>query len=150
MDAVTYPNGKVSGYIMDNMIPLRIGNDEQPFASQFMVKWTPKLYILDPKGISHHEVQGFLPPDEFVPFLLLGQAKMAFNNDSLDDAVKIFEKLLMESPNSGSAPEAVYLRGVSEFKKSHEATPLIEVYRRLKFDYPHSSWAQRGFPYWNL
>lgn len=150
MDAVTYPNRKVSKYIPENLIPLRIGHEEQPYASQFKVKWTPKMFILDPKGISHHEALGFLPADEMVPFCQLGQAKQAFNNDRLEEASETLDNLLQESRANGSAPEATFLRGVSYFKKSHDPTVLKEVYRLLKFDYSHSSWAQRGFPYWNL
>jgi len=150
MDAVTYPNKKVSEYVTENFVPLRIGHDEQPYADQFLVKWTPKLYVLDYKGAAHHDALGFFPPDELVAFLHLGRAKMAFNNDLFEDAVKLFEKLLLESPASGSAPEAVFLHGVSNFKKNHEAAPLKEVYRRLKLEYSQTSWAQRGFPYWNL
>jgi len=135
---------------MENFIPLRIGHDQEPYAAQFLVKWTPKLYVLDYKGTAHHDAMGFFPPDEFVAFLLLGQAKLAFHNDHLDEAQNLFDKLLQEAPASGSAPEAVYLQGVSGFKRSHEAEPLKEVYRRLKLEYPQTSWAQRGFPYWNL
>lgn len=150
MDAVTYPNSKTIKYILDNLIPLRIGHDQQPYAGQFQVKWTPKLFILDPEGQSHHEVLGFLPPDELVPFLQLGQAKQAFHNDALDDAIAKLDGLLQESAANGSAPEALFLRGVARFKKAHDPSPLKEVYRLLKFDYPQSSWAQRGFPYWSL
>ncbi|MFP4588031.1 MAG: hypothetical protein ACOC43_10075 [Desulfohalobiaceae bacterium] len=150
MDAVTYPNLKVSKYVSENLIPLRIGHDEQPYATDFKVKWTPKMFILDPEGNSHHEVLGFLPPEEILPFCLLGQAKQAFNNSHLEQTIQMLDSLLQESRSSGSAPEATFLRGVSHFKKSHDPNFLKEVYRSLKFDYPHSSWAQRGFPYWNL
>lgn len=150
MDAVTYPNITVINYINNNLIPLRIHHEEQPYADQFMVKWTPSLFLLDSSGRSHHQAIGFFPPDELVPFLQLGQAKQAFNNDSLDEAAEIIDNLLIESSGSGSAPEAVFLRGVSRFKKNHDKSFLKDVYRILKFDYPNSSWAQRGFPYWNL
>jgi hypothetical protein len=150
MDAVTYPNLTVAKYVNDNVVPLRIGNEEQPYAGEFKVKWTPRLFVLDPGGSSHHDALGFFPPDEMVPFLKLGQAKHSFNNDQLDEAAETLDHLLLESSGSGSAPEAVFLRGVARFKKTHEKAYLKDVYRILKFDYPASMWAQRGFPYWNL
>jgi hypothetical protein len=150
MDAVTYPNTVVAKYVNENVVPLRIGNEEQPYADRFKVKWTPRLFILDAEGGSHHDAMGFFPPDELVPFLKLGLAKQAFNSDRLDEAAETLDHLLLESSGSGSAPEAVFLRGVSRFKKTHEKAYLKDVYRILKFDYPQSSWARRGFPYWNL
>lgn len=150
MDAVTYPNDKVAAYVQENVIPLRIGHDEQPYADQFKVKWTPRIFILDANGSSDHDVMGFLPPDELVPFIQLGQAKKAFHNNYLDQAIEMLDSLLLESSASGSAPEAVFLRGVSHFKKNDDPKTLKEVYRLLKFDYSQSAWARRGFPYWNL
>ena len=150
MDAVTYPNGKVTAYIHDHCVPLRIGHEKQPYADQFKVKWTPRLFILDPDGRSDHDILGFLPPDELVPFIQLGQAKQAFHNDLLDKAIHILDELLTDASASVSAAEAVFLRGVSHFKKDHDPKSLKEVYRVLKFDYPHSAWGKRVFPYWNL
>ena len=150
MDAVTYPNAKASKFLMENFVPLRIPYDEQPYMDSFKVRWTPRLFIMDPEGSTHHDALGFLPPDEIVPFLKLGQAKIAFNANRLDAAVDILEDLLKESAASGSAPEAVYLNGVSHFKKTHDAVALKKVYLRLKFDYPHSSWTPRAYPYWHF
>ena len=150
MDAVTYPNDKVAVYVDKNVIPLRIKHDQQPYAEQFKVKWTPRLFILDANGGSAHDTMGFLPPEELVPFIQLGQAKEAFHSDCLDKAIDILNPLLEESPACSSAPEAVFLRGVCLYKKNDDPQALKEVYRRLTFDYPHSEWARRGFPYWNL
>lgn len=59
-------------------------------------------------------------------------------------------RLLLETSANTSAPEAVFLRGVSRFMKDHDKAHLQEVYRTLKKEYPRSEWAPRGFPYWNL
>ncbi len=150
MDAVTYPNDKVVAYVNEHCIPLRVGHQEQPLASQFKVKWTPRLFLLDHNGNSDHDVLGFLPPDELVPFIQLARAKQAFHNDSLDETTTILDEMLIESSASKSAPEAVFLRGVANFKKDHDPKALKEVYRLLNFDYAQSAWARRVFPYWNL
>jgi hypothetical protein len=59
----------------------------------------------------------------------------------------ILEKLLAEYPTSDSAAEAIYLQGVSRYKKTHEAKPLKEAYERLLKDYPSSEWTKRASPY---
>ncbi len=150
MDAVTYPNVTGANYLNSRVIPLRLGHKDQPHAESFLVKWTPRLCLLDTEGNVHHQGMGFFPPDELVPFVHLGIAKNAFDKDQLEEAARVLEELLQDTPASGSAPEAVYLRGVSRFKKDHDKSHLKEVYRILQFDYPGSSWARRGFPYWNL
>ncbi|HUJ68214.1 MAG TPA: outer membrane protein assembly factor BamD, partial [Syntrophorhabdales bacterium] len=95
----------------------------------------------------HHRIVGFLPPDEFLPALLLGIGKTAFDADELDKAMADLDKIITAYPRSAAAPEAMYLRGVVRFKKSHQAEPLKEAFEQLKRDYPASEWAKRATPY---
>lgn len=150
MDAVTYPNRKVTDYCMERLVPLRLDHEAKPQAEEFLVKWTPRLLLLDSEGKSHQDQLGFFFPQELLPFLDLGQAKYLFNKDRLDEAIDLFDNLIKQSPASGSAPEAVFLRGVARFKRTHDPAPLKEVNRILSRDYPGSQWSSRGFPYWNL
>lgn len=150
MDAVTYPNLKVISYLNETMVPLRLNHEEMPYAEQFKVKWTPRTCVLDAGGEVHNDILGFLPPQELIPFLELSRAKYYFNTDQLEEADKLLDQLVKDAPYSGSAPESVFLRGVCRFKKKHDVYHLQEVNKILKFDYPHSEWAYKGFPYWNL
>ena len=150
MDAVVYPNRKVIDYLSNRVVPLRLGHEAQPFAEQFKVKWTPRLFLLDDQGESHHDGLGFFSPPELLTFLDLGQGKFLFNTNHLETAADLLDQLVRENPACGSAPEAVYLRGVARFKQTHDASHLKEVNRILAFDYPMTMWANRGFPYWNL
>ena len=79
MGAVTYPDSRVAEFINNRMIPLQMLYDAQPYASDYNVKWTPTIITLDQKGKEHHRIVGFLPPDEFIPGLLLGTAKVNFD-----------------------------------------------------------------------
>ncbi len=147
MDAVTYPNEKVSEFIGENMVAIRIPFDQQPFAGDFNVEWTPTVIMLDPKGKEHHRTIGFLPPEELIPSLMLGIAKCHFELGKLDEAISVLGSLLEKYPESDFAPEAVYLRGVSRFKKTHDAKDLKEIYALLHSEYPSSSWTKRASPY---
>jgi hypothetical protein len=146
MGAVTYPNEKVADFVMQRMVPLQVGADK-PFAAEFKVKWTPTIVVLDYFGKEHHRTVGFFPPEEFIPNLLLGMGKLDFDTDRFGDAIQHFDKLLAEYPKSGAAPEAIYLRGVSGYKSTHDAKPLKEAYEKLKTDYPQSEWTMRAQPY---
>lgn len=146
MGAVTYPDEKVADFVMQKMVPLQVQADN-PLAEEFKVKWTPTIVVLDYQGMEHHRTVGFFPPEEFIPNLLLGMGKVYFDTDRFGDAIQHFDKLLSEYPKSGAAPEAIYLRGVSGYKSSHDAKPLKESYEKLKADYPRSEWTMRAQPY---
>jgi tetratricopeptide (TPR) repeat protein len=147
MDAVTYPAEKVASFLNDNVIPLRVASDHPTLAQQFSVKWTPTLVTLDPEGQEHHRTVGFLGPDELIPSVLLGIGKCFFETDRFDEALSHLEKLLATCPQSDSAPEAIFLRGVSLYKNTKNPMPLREAYDKLTSDYPRSEWARRAEPY---
>jgi thioredoxin-related protein len=146
MGAVTYPDQSVAEFVMDRMVPIQVLADSQ-LADDFKVKWTPTIAVLDYYGKEHNRTVGFFPPNEFIPSLLLGIGKIDFDTDQFNDAIIQFDRLLADYARSRAAPEAVYLRGVSRFKTSHNSAHLKEIYERLKAGYPESEWTQRAEPY---
>ncbi len=147
MDAVTYPAANVAEFILKEMVPVRFQFNAQPFATDFNVQWTPTLITLDVDGKEHHRTVGFLSPDELIPSLLLGIAKCHFDKERFDKAISSLDKLLLEYPKSDSAPEAIYLRGVSKFKSTHDPKPLKGAYEQLQANYSSSEWTKRAYPY---
>jgi len=147
MDAVTYPDKKVSEFIRSNLIPLRVPFDSKPLSTDFNVVWTPTLISLNADGKEHHRTVGFLAPEELIPSLLLGLGKTCFDGGQFDEALEYLEKVLSEYPKSDSAPEAMYLRGVTRYKKTHDAKPLKDAYMQLRDEHPSSEWAKRAHPY---
>lgn len=146
MDAVTYPQAAVADYLSRNVICLRIPSDHQ-HAKNFKVTWTPTLITLDWTGAEHHRTVGFLPAEELIASIMLGTAKLYFNREVFDKSLAIFEKLLAEYPISDAAPEALFLRGVSGYKSTHNPKPLKDAYERLAAQYPASEWTKRALPY---
>ena len=147
MDAVTYPDTRVITFMTENLIPLRVQSDAQPLATDFNIKWTPTIITLGLEGEEHHRTVGFLSPEQFVPSLILGIARVHFDGDRFEDALVRLEKLLSDYPMSDAAPEAIYLRGVSLYKSTEDPKPLKEAYMRLKSHYPASEWTWRAFPF---
>lgn len=147
MGAVTYPDQAVVNFVGNNLIPVQLLSDAQPYANDFNVRWTPTVIILDEDGKEHHRLIGYLPPSDFIPEMLLGIAKMKFDEDDFDRALLDFEKILSSYPQSKAAPEAMYLRGVSRYKNTHDAKYLKETYEALEQKYPNSEWTQRAQPY---
>jgi tetratricopeptide (TPR) repeat protein len=147
MGAVTYPDAKVAEFVNNKMIPIRLLSDAQPYAKDFNVKWTPSIITLDESGKEHHRVVGFLPPEEFIPAMMLGIAKVSFDLDKFKETLAELEKIIAEYPKSKATPEAVYLRGVSGYKSTKDPKPLKAAYEKLHAEYPDSEWAARALPY---
>lgn len=147
MDKVTYPEAQVADFIGERVVPVRIPSDSKPLADQFQVKWTPLLIILDTDGQEHHRITGFLPPYDLIAMILLGTGKLHFDREAFDKAIDYFDELLDKFPDSGSAPEAVYYRGVSGYKDSNKPEPLKEAFKILRDKFPESEWAKRAAPY---
>ena len=129
------------------MVPIQVLFNAQPLATDFKVKWTPTVITLDEEGTEHHRTVGFLSPEEFIPSLMLGIGKLHFDREKFEPAMEWFDRLLIDYPRSDAAPEAVYLRGVAQFKGSHSATALKGIYERLQAEYPSSEWTKRANPY---
>ena len=146
MGAVTYPDEKVAEFVAGRMVPIQVLFDS-PLAADFKVKWTPHIIVLDYYGKEHHRTVGFFPPEEFIPSLLLGMGKIDFDTNQFNEAISHFDTILTDFPKSSAAPEAIFLRGVSGYKSSHNAAPLKEAYEKLKAEYPASEWVKRAQPY---
>ena len=147
MGAVSFPNKDVVRFINNNLIPLRVFADAQPISTDFNIWWTPNIITLDSEGREHHRTVGFLPPEEFIPSLMLGIGKTFFDLGKFDEAIAILKELVTKCPQSRAAPEAVYYSGVSSFKVAHDASHLKKAYERLHAEYPDNEWTFRAWPY---
>ncbi len=147
MDAVTYPNESVIKFIAENIIPLRVLSDQQPLATNFRITWTPAILILDREGREHHRTVGFLSAEELIPSLLLGIGNGHFNCNEFTEALSWYERILTEYPGSDLVPEAIFQRGVTLYKSTHDPKQLKEAYVRLQNEHPASQWTKRSYPY---
>jgi hypothetical protein len=111
MDTVTYPNPRAVEFVNRYMIPLRAHtNALAAWASRFVIQYTPTVMTLDDEGKEHHRTVGFLPPEEFIPSLMLGIGKAHFDAKQFVKARAMLEWLLTEFPHSQAAPAASDLK----------------------------------------
>ena len=129
MDAVTNPDPALIDVISEALIPLRISSDAKPLSEDFNLKWTPTLITLGPDGKEHHRTVGFLESKELIARFLLGEGKYFFDSDKFPEALKTLEKILADYKNTDAVPEAIYLRGVSQYKNSLLFTVFLIVVR---------------------
>ena len=97
-------------FVAKFMIGLRVNaGSPPPWAQRFTIQYTPTVIILDKEGQEHHRIVGFLPPEEFVPSLMLGIAKVHAYEKRLAPAKAMLDWLLLSYPQSRSAGEAKQL-----------------------------------------
>lgn len=102
------------------------------------------MQILDPEGNRRHQVEGFLPPEDFLGQLKLGLAHAAFAREDWKEAVRRFEDILDAHPGSDAAPEALYWRGVTRYKASGDPADLMETGAAFKTRYVNTPWAKKA------
>ena len=111
MDAVTYPDRRTVEFINKNFVAFRVdANQATQLVIRFEVQYTPTVIILDGDDKEHHRSVGYLPPEEFIPQLMLGMAKSKFNRDKCFQSLEILRRLLSDYAGSKAAAEAAELK----------------------------------------
>ncbi|HEX7878522.1 MAG TPA: thioredoxin fold domain-containing protein [Candidatus Eisenbacteria bacterium] len=149
MDAEVWPDERVTGLVEDNFLPARLhvkddAADFKRFGENFGAHWTPTILFLDPQGIEHYRIEGFLPVDDFLAQLNLGLGHLAFQAGRFDEAGEYFQTVVNEYSTTEGAPEGQYWAGVSRYKSSGDAAALAETALAFDARYQDSSWAKKA------
>ena len=141
-----YPDPRVESSIRENFIPVRIHVKDPGAAAvmeRFAANWTPTTLFLDSGGVERHRIEGFLPAGDFLAQLNLGLGKVAFGQNEWNKAEDRFRQVLESYPDSDSAPEALYWKGVARYKGG-DPEALKETTRAFRERYTDSPWAKKG------
>lgn len=150
MNTGPYSDGKVQRFLEERFIPVRsecFWDDPTPLMEKFGIKWTPTFIVHDPEGKEHHRFVGYVPVDDLFAHLGLGLGKIFYDTDRLEEAIRQFQIVIDRHPGAGPTPEAVFLKGVAEYKHTHDAKALRRTYDALTAGYPQTEWARRAGPY---
>ena len=96
------------------------------------------MLILDSNGVERFRLEGFLPKDEFRAQLELGLARVAFMSKNWSDAEDRYARVLEQFPETKAAAEALYWKGVSQYKATNDHTILGEMPGLFRKQYPNS------------
>ena len=123
-------------------MPVEAHIKEHPaYFHRFDAVWTPTVLIMDPDGNERWRIEGYLPKEEFRAQLEMGLARVSFMQKQWAEAERRYADVLERYPNSTSAPEALYWKGVSHYKATNDHTVLGELPGQFKEKYPESVWA---------
>ena len=144
-----WPDERVVRFVAENFIPARVHVKDdaaafKKYGEKYGAQWTPTVLELDAEGVERHRLEGFLPADDFLGQLMLGRAKIAFQEQKWQDAEKVFRRVYEELPNTDAASEALYWMGVTRYKETGDPTALKETARAFTTRYTDSSWAKKA------
>ena len=99
---------------------------------------------MDSSGEERWRVEGYLPREEFRAQLEMGLARISFMGKQWADAEQRYAHVVERYADTVAAPEAVYWRGVSQYKRTNDHTVLGAVAEQLKQKYRDSVWVQKA------
>jgi hypothetical protein len=140
---VTYREASIAKAINERFVPVQVNVSEEaakPIVKRYRQVWTPDLRVLGSDGFELYRWNGFLPPFEFLPQLLISQAQACLRMHDEAGAAATYEEVLRRFPTSRVAPEAQYYQAVAKYKASHQADDLLGGWRHLQARYPDSLW----------
>ena len=106
--------------------------------------WTPTVLVLDPSGAERRRIEGYLPRDEFLAELHLGLARVHFERKQWAEAERLYEQVIEQFPETAAAPEAIYWRGVSRYKRTNDHLELPKITEALQPRYGDTVWAKKA------
>lgn len=149
MGAVTYQEPAVADLVNQRFVPVQVNTQDGTSAKlikRFRQVWTPDIRVLGPDGFDYYHWNGYLPPSEFLPQLLVGQAMAYLRQEQDEQAAHLYEEALRRFPTSAVAPEAQYYLAVSKYRRSHEASDLLGGWHKVQSRYPQTIWrAKQSF-----
>ncbi len=140
---MTYPEPAVAGTINNSYVPLQINTKEgyaKLVVERYRQVWTPDLRILDADGFEYYRWNGYLPPFEFLPQLLVAEAHARFRQKKVSVAADVYNDVIERFPTSRVAPEAAYYAAVANYRTSKDSADLMKGWEKLRNRYPASDW----------
>ncbi len=143
---MTYPEPAVFKAINTFFVPVQVNTQDgtgTALVERYKQVWTPDIRVLDPDGFEMYRWNGYLPPFEFLPQLLVGLGQAFLREHDEPRAADIFQDVVRRFPTAACAPEAAYYVAVSTYKHSHEPKDLHGNWERVQTMYPESTWRVR-------
>ncbi len=102
---------------------------------------------MDADGVERYRIEGYLPRNWFRARLEMGLGRVAFMHKKCAEAEKMYAVVAENYADTAVAPEAIYWRGVSNYKATNDHTVLGEVAKELGKKYPGNEWTLKSLPW---
>jgi hypothetical protein len=143
LDAVTYPDPEVAKAINERFLPVQINTQDEAntaVVERFRQIWTLDIRILGVDGFDYYQWNGYLPPFEYLPQLLAGEARAHLRGGDAKAAATLHQEVVRRFPTSAVAPEAQYYIAIANYTASGQARALVTGWHQVRSQYPNSIW----------
>ena len=141
---MTYPDPAVRQAIAARFVPLRLDLvADRAVVRPLNVIWTPTLLVADRRGMVHYRSVNYLPPDDFLDVLDIGEANARLRWGEYDGAMDLLAAVPTRHPDGPLALEAIYWRGIAAYLKTRSNDQMYAIWREIQDRYPDSIWARR-------
>lgn len=141
---MTYPDSVVRRAVGERFIPLKLDLfADREAVRPLNVVWTPTLLFGDRRGAIHYRSLNFLPPADFLDLLDIGEASTRLRWGEYDRAIALLADVVERDSSAPLAPEAIYLRGIAAYLKTHDGALLDAIWGDLRERFPDSIWTRR-------
>ena len=147
MGAVVYPNENVARFVDLNFIPVQIPFTNAKLMEKYVVKWTPTILVVDADGREHYRMVGFATPEDFIANFMVGKGRWYMGEEQWTEAEAMFDEAISNYPESDAAAEALFFRGVSQYKRTHDPKFLRASYEELTAKFPRNMWTKQADHY---
>ena len=144
-----WPDERIARFVNAHFIAARVHPRDTPdafkkYGELYSAQWTPIVLLLDPDGVEHSRIEGFLPADDFLAQLMLGWARLAFDAGQWAEAERRYREIVDGFPNTDAAAEALYWAGVAPYKATGDPASLKATGRAFKERYKDTPWAKKA------
>ena len=141
---MTYRDPAVRQAVAERFVPVRLDLfRDRDAVRPLNVIWTPTLLITDRRGTVHYRSVNFLPPEDFLDMLDIGEANARLRWAEHDRAIALLAAVTERRPNAPLAAEAIYWRGIATYLKTHDSPAMYAVWAEIQERFPDSIWARR-------
>lgn len=142
----TFTDPDVAAAIASRFVPLKLHLiHDRALTREWQVFWTPTILFADRSGKIRYTSPNFLPAEEFLDLLDLGEALVSMRWQGYDDAITLLTGLERRSPEGALTAEAIYWRGVATYFREGKSSQAAHAIwdRELVPRFPESIWAKR-------
>lgn len=145
MKADTFSDPAIIREVNERFVPLQLHLfQDRAVVRAWGLFWTPTVLFGDRSGKIRYESVNYLPAEEFLDVLDIGEARVDMRWKEFGKAIQLLKDVEERHPDGAMTAEAIYWRGMAEYfneKSSSEASK--RVWGELVEKFPDSIWAKR-------
>ena len=145
LDEVTLQDPRVRNELAQRFVALKLDLfGDREFTREHQVFWTPTVLIADHSGKVRYTSVNYLPPDQFLDVLDIGEGLVAMRWKEHERSIAAFERVEMRHPNGPMTAEAIYWRGMTTyFRDGKSPASAKRIWKEIRDRFPDSIWAYR-------